>query len=122
MNQNHFTVRFQMKSSADLRVFLKILPNRLPQLLHAADRIGHLYDINFNVLNDKTLLFTGYFEGDFDKQMDKLAKSAGTALDAVFRHVCNPPPMPVSGNAADFVSWINRNSIPIPYSVTKNLN
>jgi|SRR5450432_303885 hypothetical protein len=122
MNQNHFTVRFQMKSSADLRVFLKILPNRLPQLLHAADRIGHLYDICFNVLNDKVFLFTGCFEGDFDYLMDKLAKSAGTVFDAAFRHVYNPPPMPVSGNAADFVSWINRNSIPISYSVTKNLN
>jgi hypothetical protein len=111
-----------MKSISDLRVFMKILPKRLPHLLKAVNRIGHLYEFGFQVLNDKTLLFTGYFEGDFDGLMSKIAQSAGTVFDAAFRHVCNPPSTPVSRNSADFISWINRNSMPISYSFTKNLN
>jgi hypothetical protein len=122
INQNHFTIRFQMKSAADQRVFLKIIRYRMPKLLQVADRIGNIHDIRFNVLTERTILFTGYFEGNFNTLLERLGKSAGTAFDAVFRHVDNPPPMPVSGNIGHFISWINRNSMPLSYPVTKNLN
>jgi hypothetical protein len=120
--QNHFTVRFQMKSAADLRVCSRVLSHRMPTLLKAATAIGNKYDIGFSMLNDKTLLLSGYFESDFDEFMDKLAKSAGTVFDALFRHVQNPPSMPVSGNATVFVSWVNRHRVTLPFPVERNLN
>jgi hypothetical protein len=120
--QNHFTVRFQMKSAADLRVCSRVLSYRMPTLMKAATAIGYKYDIGFSILNENTLLLSGYFECDFDVCMDKLAKSAGTVFDSLFRHVQNPPSTPVSGNAAVFVSWVSRHRITLPDPLERNLN
>jgi hypothetical protein len=69
--QNHFR---------NIRITARVLSYRMPTLLKAATAIGHKYDIGFSILNEKTLLLSGYFESDFDEFMDKLAKSAGTVL------------------------------------------
>lgn len=120
--QNHFTIRFHMKSAADLRVFLRVLTYRMPKLLNAATATGDLYNMHFKHLDDKTLLLSAHFEGDFNMLMDKLARSAGTVFDALFRHVQNPPTMPVSGNATLFVNWVGRHRVTLPYPAERNLN
>ena len=120
--QNHFTIRFQMKSAADLRVFLKILTYRKTKLSDAASAIGDLYNMNFKPLDDKTLLLSGHFYGDFNSLMNKLAVHAGNIFDALFRHVQNPPSTPVSANTGTFVNWIDRHRVTLPFPVGKNLN
>jgi len=57
------------------------------------------------VLSEKTLLFLGDFDGDFDRLMAELARTAGPVFDAVFRHVNDPPSSPVAANAEAFVKW-----------------
>ena len=46
------------------------------------------------VLDEKTLLFLGDFDGEFAELMTDLAKAAGPVFDAIFEHVENPPPTP----------------------------
>jgi hypothetical protein len=37
--------------------------------------------------------------------MADLAKTAGPIFDAIFQHVNNPPPSPVTSNSEAFVEW-----------------
>jgi len=50
----------------------------------------------FTVLSDKTLLFLGDFDGEFSQLMADLAKHAGPVVDAIFKHVNDPPSTPVA--------------------------
>ena len=66
MSQNRFTLTFPLKSPATA-----IAPE-LPPL-----GIGTIHYSRFNILSDKTLLFLGYFDGEFGQLMGDLAKGAG---------------------------------------------
>jgi len=81
------------------------LPPLMPGLFQAADSIGRIHASRFTILDEKTLLFLGDFDGEFGELMADLAKAAGTVFDAIFPHVENPPPMPVADNANAFVEW-----------------
>jgi hypothetical protein len=104
-NQNHFTLRFPLKSPADAKAVGEDLPPLMPELFKAADTIGTIHYSRFTVLSDKTLLFLGDFDGEFSELMANLAKNTGQVFDAIFKHVDNPPPTPVAGNADAFVEW-----------------
>jgi hypothetical protein len=105
MSQNHFTVSFPLKSPADARVLTEQLPPMMPVLFRANDTIGTVHYSRFTVLSEKTLLFLGDFDGDFDRLMGDLARLAGPIFDAIFGHVDDPPPTPVATNADAFVKW-----------------
>ena len=53
---------------------------------------------------------------------DALAKSAGPVFDAIFKHVDNPPPMPVANNSDAFIDWVKHHSTNplITYSALAN--
>jgi hypothetical protein len=104
-NQNHFTLSFPLKSPADAKAVAEELPPLMPELFKAADTIGTIHYSRFTVLSDKTLLFLGDFDGEFSELMASLAKNTGQVFDAIFKHVDNPPPTPVAGNADAFVEW-----------------
>jgi hypothetical protein len=104
-SQNHFTLSFPLKSPADAKAIAEELPPLMPGLFQAEDTIGTIYSSRFTVLNEKTLLFLGDFDGEFGELMTALAKQAGPVFDAIFRHVDNPPPTPVADNAGAFVEW-----------------
>jgi len=57
------------------------------------------------VLSEKTLLFLGDFDGEFDRLMADLARLAGPVFDAIFQLVDDPPSTPVAVNADAFVKW-----------------
>src|SRR5450432_1905274 len=103
MSQNHFTVSFTLKSLADGKSLAEQLPPMMPELFRANDMIGTVHYSRFTVLSEKTLLFLGDFDGEFDQLMTNLAKYAGSVFDIVFQHVENPPPTPVALNADAFV-------------------
>jgi hypothetical protein len=105
MSQNHFTLSFSLKSPADAKALAEQLPPLMPGLFRAADTIGRVHYSRFTVLSEKTLLFLGDFDGEFDQLMTDFAKLAGPVFDAILQHVDNPPPTPVAANVEAFVKW-----------------
>jgi hypothetical protein len=105
MSQNHFTISFPLKSPSDAKSIATDLPPLMPAMFAANDAIGTIHYSRFTVLSDKTLLFLGDFDGEFGDLMASLAKNAGPVFDAIFPHVDNPPPAPVSANTDAFVEW-----------------
>src|SRR5271156_2829097 len=105
MSQNHFTLSFPLKSPAAAKLMAEQLPPLMSELFRVNDAIGTVHYSRFTVLSEKTLLFLGDFDGEFDKLMADLARLAGPVFDAIFRHVDGPPPTPVAVNADAFVKW-----------------
>jgi hypothetical protein len=105
MSQNHFTLGFPLKSPADAKALAEQLPALMPGLFQATDAIGRVHYSRFTILSEKTLLFLGDFDGEFDQLMTDLARAAGPVFDAIFHHVDNPPPAPVAANVQAFVKW-----------------
>ena len=105
MSQNHFTLRFPLNMRADAKALAEQLPPLMPGLFQAADTVGTIHSSRFTILDEKTLLFLGDFDGQFGELMADLAKLAGPVFDAIFQHVDGPPPTPVTNNADAFVEW-----------------
>jgi hypothetical protein len=105
MSQNHFTLRFPLKTPADAKAIAEQLPPVMPVLFQAADTIGTIHYSRFTILSEKTLLFLGDFDGEFGQLMTELAKHAGPVFDAILQHVDSPPPTPVADHADAFVAW-----------------
>jgi hypothetical protein len=105
MSQNHFTLRFPLKSPADAKALSEQLPPLMPVIFKAQDVIGTMHYSRFAVLSDKSLLFLGDFDGEFTELMAGLAKPAGPVFDAIFQHVVDPPPTPIADHADAFVEW-----------------
>lgn len=105
MSQNHFTLRFPLKSPGDAKLIAEQLPSLMPELFRANDRVGTIHYSRFTVLSEKTLLFLGDFDGEFVQLMADLAKLAGPVFDAILQHADQPPPTPVAVNGDAFVKW-----------------
>jgi hypothetical protein len=105
MGQNHFTLSFPLKSPAAAKLLAEKLPPMMPALFRANDTIGTVHYSRFTVLSEKTLLFLGDFDGDFDQLMADLAGLAGPVFDFILANVDNPPATPVAANADAFVRW-----------------
>ena len=105
MSQNHFTIRFPLKSPADTKALAEQVPSLMPGLFQVAEMISTIHYSRFTILSEKTLLFLGDFDGEFSQLVAKFAKHAGPVFDAIFPHVDNPPPTPVADHADDFVDW-----------------
>jgi hypothetical protein len=105
MSQNHFTLSFPLKSPAAAKLLAEQLPPLMSELSRANDAIGTVHYSRFTVLSEKTLLFLGDFDGEFGPLMLDLARRAGPVFDVIFRHVSDPPPIPVTNSADAFVEW-----------------
>src|SRR5258706_16444596 len=105
MGQSHFTLSFPLKSPAGANVLAEQLPAMMPDLFQATDKIGRVHYSRFTVLSEKTLLFLGDFDGEFDHLMADLAKLPGPGFDAILQHVADPPPPPLAANVYAFVKW-----------------
>jgi len=105
MSQNHFTLKFPLQAPADSIALAGELPTLMPALFAALDIIGTVHASRFTILDEKTLLFLGDFDGEFANLVTELGKAAGPVFDAIFSHVENPPPSPVADNVEAFVEW-----------------
>jgi hypothetical protein len=105
MSQSHFTLAFPLKADADANELAEQLPALMPALFDATDKIGRVHYSRFTILSEKTLLFLGDFDGEFDPLMADLAKLAGPVFDAILRHVVEPPSVPVAANVDAFAKW-----------------
>src|SRR5258708_73399 len=112
MSQNHFTLRFPLNMRADAKALAEQLPPLMPGLFQAADTAGTIHSSRFTILDEKTLLFLGDFDGQFGELMADLARLAGPVFDAIFQHVDDPPPTPVADNAEGFVEWTADHLVP----------
>ena len=105
MSQNHFTVKFPLKAAADSKALAQQMPPLMPALFKALDSTERVHASRFTILDERTLLFLGDFDGEFAPLMADLGKIAGSVFDAIFQHVENPPATPVANNVAAFVEW-----------------
>jgi hypothetical protein len=105
MSQNHFTLSFPLKTATDAKALAEQLPPLMPGLFPVLDTIGRVHSSRFTILDEKTLLFLGDFDGELGELMADLAKAAGPLFDAIFQHVENPPATPVAKNTDAFVEW-----------------
>src|SRR5450631_242371 len=105
MSQNHFTVSFPLKSPSDAKLLAEQLSPMMPELFRVNDAIGTVHYSRFTVLSEKTLLFLGDFDGEFDRLMADLARLSGPLFDAIFQHVDDSPSAPVAANIDAFVRW-----------------
>jgi hypothetical protein len=105
MSQSHFTVSFSMKSAEDAKAIAAQLPSLMPDFFKAEDSIGTIHYSRFTILSDKTLLFLGDFDGEFEALVTGLGTQAGPLFDAIFQHVVNPPTTPVASNVGAFAEW-----------------
>jgi hypothetical protein len=74
MSQNHFTVSFPLKSSADAKAIAEQLPPLMPEFLKVQDTIGTILSSRFTVLNENALIFIGDFYGEIGPLMTGFAK------------------------------------------------
>jgi hypothetical protein len=105
MSQNHFTIRFPLKTPADAQALAEQLPPLMPVLFQAQEIIGTIHYSRFTILSEKSLLLVGDFDGEFSQLMAELAKHAGPVFDAIFPYVDRPPATPVADHANDLVDW-----------------
>jgi hypothetical protein len=105
MSQNHFTITFPLESPVGAKPLSEQLPPLMPGLFQTEDNIGTIHSSRFTILNEKTLLFLGDFDGEIGPLMTELAKQAGPVFDTIFKHVDSPPPTPVANHADAFVEW-----------------
>jgi hypothetical protein len=61
MGQNHFMLRFPLKTPADATALAAQLPPLMPGLIRAADAIATIHSSRFTILDEKTLLFLAEF-------------------------------------------------------------
>ena len=108
--QNHITITFPIKSPADAKAVAEELPPLMPDFAKAQDAIGTIHYSRFLALNDETLFFFADIDGDTEKLSEALVKSAGPVFDTIFKHVENPPPLPVANNSAAFIDWVKHHS------------
>jgi hypothetical protein len=66
MSQNHFTLSLPLKSPAAAKLVAEQLSPLMPNLFAANDAIGTVHYSRFTVLSEKTLLFLGDFDGEFE--------------------------------------------------------
>jgi hypothetical protein len=105
MGQNHFTISFPLKTTADAKALAEQLPPLMPKMFEAMDTIGRIHYSRFTILSGKTLLFLADFDGDFGPLLADLAKATGPVFDAIFQHVEYPPPTPVANIVDAFAEW-----------------
>src|SRR5260370_16884904 len=94
MSQNHFSLGFPLKSPSEGKLLAEQLPPMMPDLFQATDKIGRVHYSRFTVLSEKTLLFLGDFDGEFDHLMADLANLTGPGLQALLHHRADPPATP----------------------------
>jgi hypothetical protein len=105
MSQNHFTLTFPLKTPDDAKALVEQLPPLMPGLFSVLDSIGTIYSSRFTILDEKTLIFIGDFDGEFGQLIVELGKQAGPVFDAIFPHVQNPPSTPVAAHVDAFAEW-----------------
>ena len=80
----------------------------MPDLAQAQDDLGTVHFSRFMVEGDEKLLFLSDIDGEDDEHIERLVESAAPVFDAIFAHVENPPPTPVTSSPERAAKWLKR--------------
>ena len=106
MSQSHLTIDFPIKGPANAKALTEELPPLMPDFAKTQDQLGTVHFSRFMVKGDEKLLFLSDIDGEVDTHIDRLVESAGPVLDAIFKHVDDPPATPVAGNPQRVIKWL----------------
>ena len=106
MSQSHLTIDFPIKGPANAKALTEELPPLMPDFAKTQDQLGTVHFSRFMVKGDEKLLFLSDIDGEVDKHIDRLVENAGPVLDAIFKHVDDPPATPVADNPQRVIRWL----------------
>ena len=104
--QSHVALDFPIKAPASAKALAEELPPLMPDFVKTQDEMGTVHFSRFMVKGDEKLLFLSDVDGEVDDHIKRLVQSAGPVLDAIFKHVEDPPATPVAGNPEQVTKWL----------------
>jgi hypothetical protein len=111
--QTPLTCIMPIRSPENYKALAALLPMAKPKIDEALAKIGTVHFARFVFLQDNSqLAIITTFDGTFDKYIGDFARFIGPIFDAVFEHIVDPPPLPVSKNTAAFVAWVEAHDAP----------
>ena len=106
MIQSHLVIDFPIEGPANAEALREELPPLMSDLAKAQDDLGTVHFSRFMVRGDEKLLFLSDIDGEATPHVEWLVEGAGAVLDAVFRHVDDPPATPVGNNREKVLKWL----------------
>jgi hypothetical protein len=106
MSQSHVVIAFPFKVPAGAKALAQELPELIPGFAKVEDDLGTVHFSRFMIEGDEKLLFLSDIDGEVDDHIERLVQSAGPVLDAIFRHVEDPPAKPVASNPEKVIKWL----------------
>ena len=104
--QNHLTIDFPIKGPANAKALTQELPPLMPDFAKAQDHLGTVHFSRFMVKGDEKLLFLSNLDGEIETHLARLVENASPVLDAIFKHVEDPPATPVASNPQRVIRWL----------------
>ena len=106
MSQSHLTLDFPIKAPASAKALTEELPPLMPDFAKTQDDLGTVHFSRFMVKGDQKLLFLSDVDGEVDDHIERLVQRAGPVLDAIFKHVEDPPATPVTSDPQKVIKWL----------------
>jgi hypothetical protein len=106
MSQSHLNLDFPIKAPVSAKALSEELPPLMPDFAKMQDNLGTVHFSRFMIKGDEKLLFLSDIDGEVDDHIERLVQSAGSLLDAIFKHVENPPATPVASNHESVIKWL----------------
>lgn len=106
MSQSHLTLAFPIRGPVSAKALTGELPPLMPDFAKVQDTLGTVHFSRFMVKGDEKLLFLSDIDGEVDQHIGRLVESAGPVLDAIFKHVEDPPATPVASNPQMVIRWL----------------
>ena len=106
MSQSHLTIDFPIKGPANAKALTEELPPLMPDFAKTQDQLGTVHFSRFMVKGDEKLLFLSDIDGESTAHLTRLVENASPVLDAIFKHVEDPPAMPVADNPQRVITWL----------------
>ncbi len=106
MSQSHLVIDFPIKAPASAKALPEELLQFMPDLAKAQDDLGTVHFSRFMIEGDEKLLFLSDIDGEVDQHIERLVENAGPVFDAIFKHVDDPPVVPVAGDPQTANKWL----------------
>ena len=106
MSQSHLVIDFPIKAPASAKALPEELLQFMPDLAKAQDDLGTVHFSRFMIEGDEKLLFLSDIDGEVDQHIERLVENAGPVFDAIFKHVDEPPVVPVAGDPQTANKWL----------------
>ena len=106
MSQSHLCLDFPIKSPASVKALSEELPPLMSDFAKAQDDLGTVHFSRFMLKGDEKLSCLSDVDGEVEKHIERLVQRAGPLLDAIFKHVEDPPSTSVASNPSKVIRWL----------------